>query len=265
MSTPSFTGKPTHRAGILPVYILCDVSSSMGEPQDAKTKPLDAINAELASILRSIVRQGGMGRDIQLCVITFSTSAKVVLPLTEVGIRTKVPKLSASGVTNLQKGIATLATTIRNDFQRMQQDAYRPVVFIFTDGVATDEEGTPLTSHSSWKSELANLHEESAWNPRVYAYGFGEANHELLNDLVYERGIPTETLANRAQLSHETAVKSIERLFPNLFKTLTKAAGEVSNGASEDRVTQILDDAHASDAFSDAGPAVPFGHTIWKD
>jgi hypothetical protein len=242
-TVPEFTSPAVEVAKLLPIYIVCDSSQSM-----QGGSAIDAVNEGLRGVIREIQRAGRIGDEIRISVLRFGSDAQVVLPLTPVSIETHVPEMHASGVTNLAVAIELLASTISADFHAIAASggvAYRPAVFFFTDGRPTDATGHELTDHSSWQRPLHALREQP-WEPRVYAYGFGDARPELLEKLVWERGVSDGVLESRVSFTGDSAAASLGRLFPALFKTVITAAEIAAGGASEDEVGRALDDAHAA-------------------
>lgn len=253
-SKPMFTASPVGTTRLLPIYILCDTSFSMGQ-DDA----IDKINDGLAGIVQQIVRQGDKGSDIRLCVISFATTAKIELSLTRVEFETVIPKLTASGVTNFPAAVELLTETLYKDYHAMRQQderAYRPAVFILTDGRPTDHQGNQLTQPDAWLRPLEDLKNHNIWGPRIYAYGFGDAHPDQLRLMVADRGKPDPVVANRVKFSGGDLAESVGRLFPLLFSTVINLADALSDGASEEQITEAIDKVHEETTIelSDADP-----------
>ena len=127
----------------LPVYLLLDTSGSMsGEPIEAVKNGVQ--------ILVSTLRQDPYALETAfLSVITFDTSAKQIVPLTELAAF-QVPTISATGTTALGDALALLADRIDAEVSKTTAEVkgdWKPLVFIMTDGSPTDD----------WKKGLSRL------------------------------------------------------------------------------------------------------------
>lgn len=119
----------------LPVYLLLDTSGSMnGEPIEAVKNGLQ--------VLVSALRQDPQALETAaLSVITFDTSAKQLVPLTDLA-SFQPPSFSASGTTALGEGLTLLADRIEVEVTKTTPTAkgdWKPLVFIMTDGNPTDD------------------------------------------------------------------------------------------------------------------------------
>jgi uncharacterized protein YegL len=119
----------------LPVYLLLDTSGSMsGEPIEAVKNGIQ--------ILVSTLRQDPYALETAyLSVITFDSSAKQVVPLTEISAFQQ-PSISASGTTALGEALSLLASKIETEVAKTTADAkgdWKPLVFLMTDGSPTDD------------------------------------------------------------------------------------------------------------------------------
>lgn len=243
LTEPNFTSAPVETVRLLPIYILCDTSQSM-----AHDDAIGKINEGLAGILREINKQGARGDDIRLCVISFATKASVAMELTSVEMDTTVPQLTAGGVTNLQDAVTLLSETLSKDYHALRnagERAYRPAAFVFTDGRPTDQSGYALTDPQPWLAPLEALKTHPIWAPRIFAYGFGDAQPDQLRLLVSDRGVSDSAVAGRVKFTGGEVADSLGRLFPHLFKTITDAAAAAADGASEEQIAKALDDAHS--------------------
>ncbi|CAL8477995.1 VWA domain-containing protein [Caballeronia sp. S22] len=119
----------------LPVYLLLDTSGSMsGEPIEALKNGVQ--------ILVSTLRQDPYALETaHLSVITFDSSARQAVPLTELSAF-QTPNLAASGTTALGDALALLAARIDAEVNKTTAEIkgdWKPLVFIMTDGVPTDD------------------------------------------------------------------------------------------------------------------------------
>jgi uncharacterized protein YegL len=119
----------------LPVYLLIDTSGSMyGEP-------IESVKDGLESLL-SYLRQDPYALETAfLSIIEFNTQAKQLIPLTDL-MSFQLPKLKPQGVTVLGEALTLLSDKIEIEIKKTTLDEkgdWRPLVFIFSDGGATDD------------------------------------------------------------------------------------------------------------------------------
>jgi uncharacterized protein YegL len=127
----------------LPVYLMLDTSGSMsGEPIEAVKNGVQ--------ILVSTLRQDPYALETAyLSVITFDSTAKQVVPLTELA-NFQTPNISASGTTALGDALGLLADRIEAEVGKTTAEIkgdWKPLIFIMTDGTPTDD----------WAKGLAKL------------------------------------------------------------------------------------------------------------
>ena len=119
----------------LPVYLLLDCSGSMeGDPIEAVRMGLKALRADLQGNPQAL-------ETVWLSVITFDSSARQVVPLSEL-IAFQEPPLQAKGLTSLGEALTLLADCIEKEVRTMasgKKGDYRPMVFLMTDGIPTDD------------------------------------------------------------------------------------------------------------------------------
>lgn len=119
----------------LPVYLLLDTSGSMyGEPIEAVRNGVQ--------VLVSTLRQDPYALETAyLSIITFDSSAKQVTPLTELS-SFQEPSIDANGCTALGEALSLLANCVDREVTKTTADVkgdWKPLVFIMTDGVPTDD------------------------------------------------------------------------------------------------------------------------------
>ncbi|QDU93856.1 vWA domain-containing protein [Lignipirellula cremea] len=123
----------------LPVYLLLDCSGSMfGEPIEAVRQGLSLLRSDLQSDPQAL-------ETVWLSVITFDSEAKQVVPLTAIDMFQE-PTLQASGTTSLGAAIKLLLDAIDREVRKTsaeQKGDFKPLVFLMTDGVATDNWEAP--------------------------------------------------------------------------------------------------------------------------
>ena len=127
----------------LPVYLLLDTSGSMtGEPIEAVRNGVQ--------VLVSTLRQDPYALETAyLSVITFDSTAKQAVPLSEL-TAFQMPAIQATGTTALGAALSLLATQMDKEVQKSTAEVkgdWKPLVFLMTDGMPTDD----------WKRGLAEL------------------------------------------------------------------------------------------------------------
>ncbi|MEJ5993308.1 VWA domain-containing protein [Pedobacter sp. Du54] len=127
----------------LPVYLLLDTSGSMsGEPIEAVKNGMQ--------VLVSTLRQDPFALETAyLSVITFNDSAQQLVPLTDLA-SFQAQTISANGGTSLGAGLKLMAECIDREVTKSTPQIkgdWKPLVFIMTDGIPTDQ----------WQSGLAEF------------------------------------------------------------------------------------------------------------
>lgn len=119
----------------LPVYILLDTSGSMfGEP-------IEAVNNGLQTLVSTLRSDPYALETAYLSVITFNSSARQDIPLTELS-SFQEPKLTASGCTALGEALTLVKNCADREVVKTTHEKkgdWRPLVFILTDGEPTDD------------------------------------------------------------------------------------------------------------------------------
>ncbi|NBQ48067.1 MAG: VWA domain-containing protein [Sphingobacteriia bacterium] len=127
----------------LPVYLVLDTSGSMtGEP-------IESVKTGMDTLLTTLRQDPYALETACLSVITFDSQARQVVPLTELS-SFQVPAISATGSTELGAALTLLAETIDREVGKTTAEVkgdWKPLIFIMTDGVPTDD----------WQRGLNNL------------------------------------------------------------------------------------------------------------
>ena len=131
----------------LPVYLLLDTSGSMyGEPIEAVKNGVQVLVNTLRSDPYAL-------ETAYLSIITFSSKAQQITPLTELA-NFQTPDIEASGCTSLGDALSLLVQKgdqeVTKTTPEMKGD-WRPLVFIMTDGVPTDDITQGLASFKKIK------------------------------------------------------------------------------------------------------------------
>ena len=118
---------------VMPFYLICDVSYSM-------SRDMAALNDGVQRLRRSIVSEPFVDDVAHVSIMTFSDTAKVVMPLTQLSEQ-PMPQLSAEGGTNYGAAFRELAHVIPADAAALKAQGYkvfRPCAFFLTDGEPQD-------------------------------------------------------------------------------------------------------------------------------
>ena len=139
----------------LPVYIVLDTSGSMAG------EPIEQVKNGLQMLVAALRQDPYALETAWLSVITFSTSASVAVPLTELS-QFQPPHIEANGNTNLGAALDLVSECVRKDLVKTSPTVkgdWRPQLFLMTDGNPTDD----------WKKGLARLKQEK-WGVTVSCF-----------------------------------------------------------------------------------------------
>lgn len=164
----------SYQAKGLPAYLVLDTSTSM--------KPYESLlNTTLIDIYDTLYGTPQISEFIHLSVISFSSTAVVVTPMTDIEELDSLPTVKCDGATNLGPMFRLLRDRITEDVRMLSENGVkvlRPVVFLLTDGEPTD------LPAGSWQNELELLRDPN-WKqrPNVLTYGFGAAHEAVLKKI----------------------------------------------------------------------------------
>ncbi len=135
----------------LPVYLVLDTSGSMtGEPIEAVKNGMQ--------ILISALRQDPYALETAfISVIIFDSVAQQLVPLTDLS-SFQIPEIRAAGGTSLGAALSLVSQCVDREVQRSSAEVkgdWKPLVFIMTDGVPTDDYQNGLNEFKSKKIGLA--------------------------------------------------------------------------------------------------------------
>ncbi|HMC39272.1 MAG TPA: VWA domain-containing protein [Acidimicrobiales bacterium] len=207
------------RYSVFPFYICLDVSASMAG------EPIDSVNRQMPRLRASVGEDPAVSEVIRLGVVTFSDVARSVLPLCDLSLVEAVPEVSAQGRTSYAAVFDHLRHVIEEDYQKSRAAGdrwYRPAVIFISDGHPTDDP-------ERWRSALARL-SDPGWKrrPNVLAFGFGEADPQILAEVAAGR-------PNRAFIAAEGAAPAdvVPELLAGLIQSIVSSSASVYEGAAQ--------------------------------
>ena len=133
----------------LPVYLLLDTSGSMSG------EPIEAVKNGVQVMISSLRQNPQAIETAFISVITFDSTATQIMPLTDLASFQMVD-IKASGVTALGDALKLVAHKIDTEVVKtsaQQKGDWKPLVFIMTDGIPTDNWQSGLTAFK--KSKIA--------------------------------------------------------------------------------------------------------------
>ena len=154
----------------LPIYFLIDVSESMvGEP-------IQQVQEGISTIIQDLKTDPNSLETVWISIIAFAGQAKTITPLQDI-ISFYPPKFPVGSGTSLSKGLGHLMFELRKNIIKTtaeQKGDWKPLIFLFTDGVPTDNTKAAIIEwNNNWR-RTANL----------VAVSFGEgADKSILSEL----------------------------------------------------------------------------------
>jgi uncharacterized protein YegL len=131
----------------LPVYLLLDTSGSMSG------EPIEAVKNGVQVMISSLRQNPQAIETAFISVITFDNSARQIIPLTDLS-SFQMKDIQATGTTALGDALKLVSNCIDNEVAKTSLDTkgdWRPLVFIMTDGVPTDNWQSGLTEFKKRK------------------------------------------------------------------------------------------------------------------
>lgn len=144
----------------LPVYLVIDCSYSM------RGDPIVMVNKGIQDLIYELHRDPMALETVWLSVITFSTGAKQIVPLTEL-LKYQLPQLFAKGRSDMGSALRLLITRIDQEVilgTDVRKGDWKPIIFLMTDGGASD----------AWKKTAKEIRNyQRAGKFTIIAAGFG--------------------------------------------------------------------------------------------
>ncbi len=135
----------------LPVYLLLDTSGSMSG------EPIEAVKNGVQIMISSLRQNPQAIETAFLSVITFDSTAQQIIPLTDLASFQMVD-IKATGVTALGEALRLVAHKIDTEVAKTtteQKGDWKPLVFIMTDGIPTDDWQSGLNEFKKSKVAFA--------------------------------------------------------------------------------------------------------------
>jgi uncharacterized protein YegL len=201
------------KVNCLPVYIVIDTSQSM-------TPLEDLLNQSIEHLYDELITRPSICDFAHVSILSYNTDAEVIMNMTDLQSMTALPQVECGGVTNFVKVIHLLRSCIDRDVPALTgsgREVLRPVAFVLTDGVPTDEHGHPS---DAWKSDFQQLIDPS-WrrHPNVVPFGYGGATAEALRSIA--------TIPEAAFLADNGGTgDALTKVIPALLNTLVSSARE---------------------------------------
>jgi uncharacterized protein YegL len=132
----------------LPVYLLLDTSGSMSG------EPIEAVKNGVQVMISSLRQNPQAIETAFISVITFDSAAQQIIPLTDLASFQMVD-IRATGVTALGDALKLVANKMDTEVAKTtaeQKGDWKPLVFIMTDGIPTDDWQSGLTEFKKRKT-----------------------------------------------------------------------------------------------------------------
>lgn len=212
----------TNNAGIqvLPFYLLCDESGSMSGT------PIQAVNDGLQKIWSELIKSPAVADKAWVSVISFSDTAEVLVPLTDLQLLSSMPGCQTKGGTNFGNAFRKMKQVIDSDVMNLKAQGFkviRPVVFFMSDGEPTD---------AGWQQAHSELTEQGyAFRPHIMSFGIGSADGRTINDVATDpgRGVQRQAYLALDGFAPEKVIAEIIHLFiATIIGSTQKAGGGVN-------------------------------------
>ena len=154
----------------LPIYFLIDISESMvGEP-------IQQVEEGLSTIIQALKTDPNAIETVWISIIVFAGQPKTLVPLQEI-INFYPPRFPIGSGTSLSKGLGHLMFELRKNIVKTTTETkgdWKPIVFLFTDGVPTDD----------CKNAIAEWKQNWQRTANMVAISFGsETDTHLLSEI----------------------------------------------------------------------------------
>lgn len=163
---------------VMPFYLICDVSYSM-------VNDMAALNDGVQRLRRSIIAEPLVDDVAHIAVMTFSDTAKVIMPMSRMS-DTPMPVLSVEGGTIYGEAFRELARVIPADAAALKAQGYRvfrPCAFFLTDGEPLDADYWETFKSALAYNGVTGIGMKQY--PVFIPFGFRDAPEDVLRKLAY--------------------------------------------------------------------------------
>ncbi|UUC44698.1 TerY-C metal binding domain-containing protein [Flavobacterium cerinum] len=137
----------------LPIYFLIDISESMvGEP-------IQQVEEGLSTIIQALKTDPYALETVWISIIVFAGQPKTLVPLQEI-VSFYPPRFPIGSGTSLSKGLGHLMYELRSNVVKTTYEKkgdWKPIVFLFTDGVPTDDTSAAIREWKENWQKSANM------------------------------------------------------------------------------------------------------------
>jgi uncharacterized protein YegL len=176
---------------ILPFYIVCDESGSMGA-----NGGIDAINRALPDVHSALASDPLVSDKARIGLIVFSDEAEELMSLTRAADVSAFPGVQAKGLTNFGDAFRTLNDVIVRDIAELKQQGYRvfrPAVFFISDGEPNE----------AWEDDYDDLMNNDSARPNIVAFGVDSADLGVMKRIATVACYMSEDNANPGPVLRE--------------------------------------------------------------
>ncbi len=192
----------------LPIYFLIDISESMvGEP-------IQQVEDGIATIIQALKTDPVAIETVYVSIIVFAGQAKTLIPLQEI-MNFYPPKFPIGSGTSLSNGLGHLMFELRRNIIKTtaeQKGDWKPIIFLFTDGVPTDDTTAAI---NEWKQNWQR-------SSNMVAISFGQ---ETDNNVLAQ-------LTENVLLFKNTTVDSYKEFFKWVTASIKTSSVSVENNTS---------------------------------
>ncbi|MET0394572.1 MAG: TerY-C metal binding domain-containing protein [Chitinophagaceae bacterium] len=214
----------------LPIYFLIDISESMiGEP-------IQQVEEGLSTIIKELKADPQALETVWVSIIVFAGSAKTLVPLQEL-VSFYPPRFPVGSGTSLSKGLGHLMYELRTNIVKTTYERkgdWKPIVFLFTDGVPTDDTQAAI---GEWKANWQR-------SANLVAISFGDEMD--LNTL--------RELTDHVLHFKNTSAASYREFFKWISASIKTSSESVENNASGFELARLDNDTLSKIDVSKAPP-----------